>query len=193
MTLRLRKRVLADVKALEKLVIEHAEALEPDIRIVDARLVLGDAMIDLVAFDADGGLVLIALGVEADGDMILRALGAFSWCVEEPAAIRERYPSAGPRGSADPRVIFIAERLPEAFRRQVRQLDIPAIDCVEFRHFEADRTAAVSFEVVERLRVPRGGARPDSVGAAVAAAPPASPNGGRSPHLQRFLEEREGG
>jgi hypothetical protein len=34
----------------------------------------------------------------------------------------------------------------------VRQLDVPAIDCVEVRHFDAGRTTAISFEVVERIR-----------------------------------------
>jgi hypothetical protein len=150
--LRLQKRALDDVKALEKLVVSHAEVLDPEVRIIDARLVLGDATIDLVGVDPDGGLALIALGLEADGNMILRTLGAFSWAVDDPAAVTQRYPAAHIEPSKVPRVMFIAERLPEVFRRQVRQLDVPAIDCVEVRQFDAGRTTAVSFEVVERIR-----------------------------------------
>jgi len=166
-TLRLQKRPLDDVKALEKLVVSNAEALEPEVRIIDARLVLGDATIDLVGVDPEGGLTLIALGITADGNMILRTLGAFSWAVDDPTAVKQRYPAGNIDGGRVPRVMFIAERLPEVFRRQVRQLDVPVIDCVEVRHFDAGRTTAVSFEVVERIRRdgaaavatrPRGGA-----------------------------------
>jgi hypothetical protein len=175
-TLRLQKRPLDDVKALEKLVVSNAEVLEPEVRIIDARLVLGDATIDLVGVDPEGGLALIALGLVADGNMILRTLGAFSWAVDDPTAVKQRYPAAHIDASRVPRVMFIAERLPEVFRRQVRQLDVPAIDCVEVRHFDAGRTTAVSFEVVERIR--RNGAAPLATPAAhepaaVASAPTA--------------------
>jgi hypothetical protein len=175
-TLRLQKRALDDVKALEKLVVSNAEGLEPEVRIIDARLVLGDATIDLVGVDPDGVLTLIALGLTADGSMILRTLGAFSWAVDDPAAVNQRYPAANIDASRVPRVMFIAERLPEVFRRQVRQLDVPVIDCVEVRHFEAGRNTAVSFEVVERIR--RDGPAP-------AVAP--APTGDVSPTWRQFF------
>src|SRR5256885_16724577 len=47
-----------DLGNLEKLVADNIEGIEPGLRVVDSRLVLGQAAIDLVALDASESLVL---------------------------------------------------------------------------------------------------------------------------------------
>src|SRR5256886_17473488 len=83
-----------DLGNLEKLVAENIEGIEPGLRVIDSRLVLGQAAIDLVALDARESLVLVALDFLADEGLLLRAMDAYSWCLEYPAALRRLYPMA---------------------------------------------------------------------------------------------------
>src|SRR6058998_2174519 len=48
-----KKLEVPDLSNLEKLVAENIEGIEPGLRVIDARLCLGQAAIDLVALDAE--------------------------------------------------------------------------------------------------------------------------------------------
>src|SRR5213594_3093298 len=56
-----RKLEVKDISSLEQLVAENVEGIEPGLKIVDTRLLLGQAAIDLVGVDTRNSLVLIAL------------------------------------------------------------------------------------------------------------------------------------
>ena len=125
---------LDDVKELQDLVAEHVDSVEPGLRLLDTRVLLGSTTIDLLALDARGGLTLLALGFAADDEMLLRALEAYSWCLEYPDALRRLYPTVQLSATEPPRVLFIAERVPDAFLRKIKHLRFQrAADCVEFR------------------------------------------------------------
>ena len=147
-----KKRDLTDPAQLQALIVEHADGLEPGLTILDSRLLLGQASIDIVALDAESGLVLIAVGLVADEEMLLKAVDAYSWCLEYPDAIRRLYPAVQCSNAQPPRVMFVVERMPDAFHRKVKQLGFPEVDCVEFRHLDIDGTAAVYFDTLARLR-----------------------------------------
>src|SRR5437773_9221383 len=51
-----------------------------------------------------------------------------------------------------PRILFIVERLTDAFVRRIKHLSFLEIDCLEFRHLEVNGASAVYFDLVERLR-----------------------------------------
>jgi hypothetical protein len=51
-----------------------------------------------------------------------------------------------------PRILFIVERVTDAFVRRIKQLSFLEIDCLEFRHLEVSGASAVYFDLVERLR-----------------------------------------
>ncbi|HXI03796.1 MAG TPA: hypothetical protein VNI57_11535, partial [Candidatus Saccharimonadales bacterium] len=89
-----RKLEVKDIGDLERLVAENVEGIEPGLKVVDSRLLLGQAAIDLVGLDAKGSLVLIALDFTADEGLLLRVMDAYSWCLEFPDAIRRLYPMA---------------------------------------------------------------------------------------------------
>lgn len=125
---------LEDIKDLQELVGEHAGNLEPGLQIVDSRVTLGGATIDLLALDASGTLTLIALGFVADDELLLRALEAYSWCLEFPDGVRRLYPKVKIVSAQGPRVIIIAEKLPDAFLRKARHLRFGRLDFFEF-HF----------------------------------------------------------
>jgi hypothetical protein len=146
-----KKRDLTDPAQLQALIVEHADDLERGLTILDTRLFLGQATIDVIGLDADGSLVLIVLGLVADEEMFLKAVEAYSWCLEYPDAIRRLYPAAQFSSAQPPRVMFVVERMPDAFHRKIKQLGFPDVDCVEFRHLDVDGTAAVYFDRLAHL------------------------------------------
>ena len=83
-----KKLEVKDIADLERLVAENVEGIEPGLKVIDSRLLLGQAAIDLVGLDAKGALVLIALDFTADESLLLRVMDAYSWCLEYPETIR---------------------------------------------------------------------------------------------------------
>ena len=79
------------------------------------------------------------------------------------------YPSCQVSEDRPPRLLFVVERMPDAFHRKIKQLGFPEVDCVEFRHLEFDGVPTVYFESLLRLR--RIGARQSEVVVEPASAP----------------------
>src|SRR6184192_1166472 len=148
----LKKLEVKDIGALERLVAENVEGIEAGLKVIDSRLLLGQAAIDLVGLDAKGSLVLIALDFTADEGLLLRGMDAYSWCLEYPDTIRRLYPAAEVSPARPPRILFIVERLTDAFVRRIRQLCFHDVDCLEFRHLEVNGASALYFDPVERIR-----------------------------------------
>jgi len=123
---------LKDLNELQDLVAANVESMEPGLRVLDARVLLGETTIDLVGLDKEGILVLMALGFDADDEMLLRALDAYSWCLESPDGVRRLYPTARFSATDPPRLLVVAERVPDAFLRKLRHLRMQRVDCLEF-------------------------------------------------------------
>ena len=132
------RRELTEPGELQALVVDHVEGIEPGLVVLDSRLLLGQATIDAVALDGRGSLVLIAVGAVADEDMLLRAVEAYSWCLEYPESIRRLYPAVQISASQPPRLVFVIERMPDAFHRKIKQLGFPEVDCIEFRYLDIE-------------------------------------------------------
>ena len=154
-----KKLEVKDISDLERLVAENVEGIEAGLKVIDSRLLLGQAAIDLVGLDARGALVLIALDFTADESLLLRMMDAYSWCLEYPDTIRRLYPVARVSAQRPPRILFIVERLTEAFLRRLKQLSVLEIDCLEFRHLEVNGTSALYFDLVQRLQIGRASCR----------------------------------
>ncbi len=148
----LRRLEVTKLEELAALVAEHIEGIELGLKVIDGHLLLGQAAIDLVGVDTKGSLVLIALDFTADEGLLLRGMDAYSWCLEYPDTIGRLYPAAEISPARPPRILFIAERLTDAFVRRIRQLCFRDVDCLEFRHLEADGASALYFDLVERIR-----------------------------------------
>jgi hypothetical protein len=152
MRLVVRKLEVLDLGQLQSLVMEHLDGIEPGLTVVDSRLLLGHATVDIIALDAEGSLVLVTAGFTADEEMLLKAVEAYSWCLEYPDAIRRLYPSVEVSSAKPPRLMFVVERLPDAFYRKIKQLGFSEVDCVEFRHLDVSGTPAAYFDTIARLR-----------------------------------------
>src|SRR2546430_192184 len=147
-----KKLQVKDIGNLEHLVAENIEGIEPGLRVIDSRICLGHAAIDLIALDSNEALVLVALDVTADEGLLLRGMDAYSWSLEYPDTLRRLYPMANVSSTRPPRILFVVERLTEAFVRRIKQLSFLEIDCVEFRHLEGNGAPAAFFDLVGRLR-----------------------------------------
>ena len=147
-----KKLRVEDATKLQALVVENFDAIEPGLTVLDARLLLGHGTIDVVGIDAAGSLVLCAVGFSANEEMLLKAVEAYSWCLEYPEGLVRLYPSCHLSEERPPRLLFVVERMPDAFHRKIKQLGFPEVDCVEFRHLEFDGVPAVYFESLLRLR-----------------------------------------
>jgi len=148
-----KKLDVKDLSTLATLVADSIESLEPGLRVVDSRLVLGHAAIDIVALDARHSLVLVALDVAADHDLLLRVMDTNAWCLEHPDILRRLYPMANVSSTCPPRILVMVDRLTDAFVRRLTQLSALELDCVEVRHLEVNGTSGVYFDRVERLHV----------------------------------------
>src|SRR5947209_7820592 len=152
MRLVVKKLEVLDLGQLQSLVIEHLDGIESGLTVLDSRVLLGHATIDIVALDAEGALVLLTAGFTADEDMLLKAVEAYSWCLEYPEAIRRLYPSVDVSTARPPRLMFVVDRLPDAFHRKIKQLGFSEVDCVEFRYLDMSGTPAAYFDTIARLR-----------------------------------------
>lgn len=147
----LRKLDVRDLSEVQRLVTESAESIEPGLKIIGSHALLGDAQIDLVGVDSKNSLALAALGLTANEEMLLRALDAYSWCLEFPETVQRLYPRARFHPRA-PRVLFVAERMPDSFLRKVRQVNFAELDCLTFLQLEVNGARTVYFDTVERIR-----------------------------------------
>ena len=152
MRLVVKKLDVVNLDQLQSLVVEHIDGIETGLTVLDSRLLLGHATVDIVAVDSQGALVLVTAGFTADEEMLLKAVEAYSWCLEYPEAIRRLYPSVDVSAARPPRLMFVVERMPDAFHRKIKQLGFCEVDCVEFRHLDVSGTQAAYFDTIARLR-----------------------------------------
>jgi hypothetical protein len=148
MKLTFKRREVSDLQHLRSLVSDNSDAMEPGLKILASNLNLGRTTVDLAALDAQDRPVLFVLGLTADDVMLVRALEAYAWCLEYPESIQRLVP-ASVRPGWPPRIVFVAERLLEAFVRKMRLLSFSAVDCFEFRYVEANGTAGFYLDRVD--------------------------------------------
>jgi hypothetical protein len=141
---------VGDFEVVERLIIDNAGTIEHGLTIVDAHLLLGATLVNLVGVDSNGALTLIVLGASADDVIMQRAVEAHAWCLKHPDVICRLYRDARTHEGWSPRVFFVAEHVPESFLQKVKQLPIPEFDCVRFYPLQGGGAFGVYFETVEQ-------------------------------------------
>jgi hypothetical protein len=142
MTLIARKQSSAKQERLRRFVAEHVDALEPGMRIIEAGLRLGRMAVDLVAADARQTLVLIGVTGVATDRMLVGMLDAYIWCLQFPDGLRRLCPDAPITFTRPPRLVIVAQEVPEAFMELVGCLSLE-VECHELAA-EASPEAAVA-------------------------------------------------
>ena len=148
MKLTFKRREVSDLQHLRTLVADNSDAVEPGLKILASNLNLGRTNVELAAIDVQQRPVIFVLGLTADDAMLVRALEAYAWCLEYPESIQRLVP-ANVQPGWPPRIVFVAERLLEAFVRKMRLLNFSAVDCFEFRYVEANGTTGFYLDRVD--------------------------------------------
>ena len=150
-----KRREVTDLQQLRSLVADNADAMEPDLKILASNLNLGRTTVELAALDSSNVPVIFVLGLTADDAMLVRALEAYAWCLEYPESLQRLVPARTQLGWP-PRIVFVAERLLEAFVRKMRLLNFSSVDCFEFRYVEANGTTGFYLNPVDWAPVEPG-------------------------------------
>src|SRR5262245_10878084 len=148
MKLTFKRREVSDLQHLRTLVSDNVDAVEPGLKILASNLNLGRTNIELAALDAQNCPVLFVLGLTADDEMLVRALEAYAWCLEYPESVQRLVPASA-QLAWPPRIVFVSERLLEAFVRKMRLLSFSKVDCFEFRYVEANGTTGFYLDRVD--------------------------------------------
>jgi hypothetical protein len=148
MKLTFKRREVSDLQHLRTLVADNCDAMESGLKILASNLNLGRTNVEIAALDAQQCPVLFVLGLTADDAMLVRALEAYAWCLEYPESVQRLVPASTQLGWP-PRIVFVAERLLEAFVRKMRLLNFSAVDCFEFRYVEANGTTGFYLDRVD--------------------------------------------
>jgi len=116
---------------IRSLVAEHAQSLEPGLRVLETSLRLGRTTIDVVALDAKQTLVLVVAADVADERTLVSTLDAYVWCLAFPENVQRLCPAVSVGITRPPRVILVAERIPETFMELVERLSAVHVECQE--------------------------------------------------------------
>jgi hypothetical protein len=149
-----RKTEVDEVDRRRALVAEHLPAIEPGLAVLESGLRLGRTIIDLVATDAKQTLVLIALGGVADHKLLLSTLDAYVWCLQYPDNLRRLYPSAGIAEGRPPRIVYVAESVPDDFVAWLDELTLIHAECVEFGQLRSSGGDVMPFPVTNAAAAP---------------------------------------
>ena len=193
MKLTFKRREVSDLQHLRTLVSDNVDAMEPGLKILASNLNLGRTNVELAALDGQNCPVLFVLGLTADDAMLVRALEAYAWCLEYPESVQRLEP-ANVRLGWPPRIVFVAERLLEAFVRKMRLLNFSAVDCFEFRYVEANGNTGFYLDRVDWAPPEPAATRPERVERSTLEEPIAPPDEPRvapreEPNLVLLREE----
>jgi hypothetical protein len=126
-------------------VTEAIGHLEPGLRVVACRVPVGETILDVLAVDGGGTVVLIGCLPVADAADVLPVLEAAAWWREHGGlAARALADLLDP--AASPRPVVVATRFTDRARRLLRSLGPAAPAAVECRVFDDGPGLAVAFE-----------------------------------------------
>lgn len=148
-----RPLAVTDGNQLASLVEGHLSALEPGLTLLERRFPAGEVLVDFLALDARGRLVLCVLGSGSTSVMLVQAIDACGWCCENGALLERLFPGAKLH-SGPPRLFLLAPRFSDSVRRTARSLGPLSPVLVECRGVEVNGVRAVCFEAVEGMPLP---------------------------------------
>ena len=115
-----RPLAVTDGNQLASLVEGHLSALEPGLTLLERRFPAGEVLVDFLAQDARGRIVLCVLGSGSTSVMLVQAIDAYGWCCENGALLERLFPGVTLHVTAPPRLFLLAPRFSDGVRRTAR-------------------------------------------------------------------------
>ena len=149
-----RPLAVTDGDQLASLMEGHFSALEPGLTLLERRFPAGEVLVDFLALDARGRLVLCVLGSGSTAALLVQAIEAYGWCCENGALLERLFPGVGLDVTTAPRLFVLAPRFTDSVRRTARSLGPMSPVLVECRGLEVNGARAICFEAVEGVPIP---------------------------------------
>jgi hypothetical protein len=124
-------------------------AIEEHLRAIDSSLPCSPCgVIDVLAVDAAGRLVVIDIDPFTGDGLLLRGLSHIEWLRLNAANVCRMYPGKTIDFAAPARLVLVAPRFSVTVRHAVSQISELEIECVRYRGFDVSGWTGVFFEPV---------------------------------------------
>jgi hypothetical protein len=109
-----------DPDRLKALILTEPSRVDPDLRVLDSSLKAGPfGLIDIVAKDRAGSLVIGAVAGEEPDTALLRLIDQYAWTVDQRSLLERLYSPEGVVAGRPIRCLIVAASLTPAFLRRV--------------------------------------------------------------------------
>lgn len=168
---------------LKRALLEDIEALGAGLRIIASGIPAGDrGVIDILAADQRGRLILGLFRLEAGHETVGAAIEAWDWTMQNLGLLRALMPGAGVDLGLEPALLLAASRIPDASRRLAGRIRRPEIDLMVVTLVDAGERRGV---LVDRVAPLSPGLDLQALDPELAALPP----GEARSLMRRILEE----
>ena len=144
------KAEIKDKAELEKLFIKEISNIDERLEIIDKQTKLKrSGEIDLLAIDGRRRLVLIEISQDNEEFLLSKALDHFDWIISNEEIVTKMFLADKIDLTLVPRIIMLAARFSEAFKRRLLYLKPMQIYLYEYRCIETDGAKRLLLERVE--------------------------------------------
>jgi len=141
---------IKDILELEQLIIKELANMDERLEIIDRHTKLkGPQEIDLLAIDGRRRLLLIEILKDNEELLLSKALDHFDWIISNNEIVSKIFLEEKIDLSLTPRIIMLASRFSEAFKRRMLYLKPMEIHLYEYQCIETDSAKRLLFERIE--------------------------------------------
>jgi len=131
---------LKDKAEIMELMLVNLECLEPGLKLVDKNIDFSEGgTLDILAIDYTNTLVLMELLPKEQEEVLIVALKHFEWVIRHLSVLKKIY-ALPIELSSIPRIIIIAPRFTDSFKRLTENIHPARIELFEYRCLETQGT-----------------------------------------------------
>jgi hypothetical protein len=132
---------------LVTLLTSNSGILEAGLKIIDATIPCeSGGLVDLLAVDSAGQLVIIDLNISAGEELLLRGIGHFDWFVRNIPIVRRMYHGHVINFSLQPKLFLVAPSVSPQIQCAARRITSPEIKCFQYRVAAVPNGTGILFE-----------------------------------------------
>jgi len=130
-----------DPETVKRTILEDPGIVEKGLFALDAHLRAGNGgLIDLLAVDGSGALVILEIDQSGEDDLLRRALEHQGWVGSQIHFLRKLYGAERVHPFREPRAVLLSNRFSRAFLAKVADLPVPVTPLVYRLHRSDGRT-----------------------------------------------------
>ena len=135
-----------DPEAVKRTILEDPGTIEKGLFALDAHLRAGNGgLIDLLAVDGSGALVVLEIDRAGEDDLLRRALEHHGWVGSQIHFLRKLYGAERVHPFREPRAVLLSTRFSRAFLARVADLPVPVTPLI-YRLLDSDGQTLLRLE-----------------------------------------------